>query len=71
MTLYWSGIARLFELIQGLLRSVILQDYAAAIKEFGYDSFKVLEAATEEQIRVYVASGRGEHTEGIETKDTE
>ena len=45
MTLYWSGIAKLFELIQGLLRS-ILQDYAAAIKEFGYDSFKVLEAAT-------------------------
>ena len=32
------------------LRSIALQDYAAAIKEYGYDSFQALDAASEEQI---------------------
>ena len=36
--------------IEGWLRSIALQDYAAAIKEYGYDSFQALDAASEEQI---------------------
>ena len=36
--------------IEEWLRSIALQDYAAAIKEYGYDSFQALDAASEEQI---------------------
>ena len=38
------------EAIDDWLRSIALQDYAAAIKEYGYDSFQALDAASEEQI---------------------
>ena len=38
------------EAIDNWLRSIALQHYAAAIKEYGYDSFQALEAASEEQI---------------------
>ena len=36
--------------IDDWLRSIALQDHAAAIKEYGYDSFQALAAASEEQI---------------------
>ena len=36
--------------IEEWLMSISLQDYAAAIKEYGYDSFQALDAASEEQI---------------------
>jgi hypothetical protein len=38
------------EAIDNWLRSIALQHYAAAIKEYGYDSLQALEAASEEQI---------------------
>ena len=38
------------EAINDWLRSTTLQDYAAAIEEYGYDSFQALDAASEEQI---------------------
>ena len=37
--------------IDDWLSSIALQNYAAAIKEFGYDSFQALDAASEEQIK--------------------
>ncbi len=37
--------------IDDWLRSIALQDYAAAIKEYGYNSFQALDAASEEQIK--------------------
>ena len=36
--------------IEGWLGSIALQDYAAGIKEYCYDSFQALDAASEEQI---------------------
>ena len=36
--------------IEEWLRCNALQDYAEAIKEYGYDSFQALDAASEEQI---------------------
>jgi hypothetical protein len=36
--------------IDDWLRSIALQDYAAAIKEYGYDALQALDAASEEQI---------------------
>jgi len=36
--------------IEGWLGSIALQDYAAGIKEYGYDSFQALDAASEEQM---------------------
>ena len=36
--------------IEEWLRSNVLQDYAEAIKEYGYDSFQALDEASEEQI---------------------
>ena len=38
------------EAIDDWLRSIALQDYAAAIKEYGHDSFQALDAASKEQI---------------------
>jgi hypothetical protein len=38
------------EAIDDWLRSIALQDYAAAIKEYGDDSFQALDAGSEEQI---------------------
>jgi len=36
--------------IEGWLGNIALQHYTAAIKEYGYDSFQALDAASEEQI---------------------
>jgi hypothetical protein len=42
--------AETFSTIDDWLRSIALEDYAAAIKQYGYNSFQALDAASEEEI---------------------
>ena len=49
--------------IEGWLGSIALQDYAAAIKEYGHDSFQALGAASGEQITEMTQAPDGRHEE--------
>ena len=49
--------------IEGWLGSIALQDHAAAIKEYGHDSFQALDAASGEQITEMTQAPDGRHEE--------